>query len=107
MNQDQMLQEILKAVKTNTEILTRHSKDLEDLKQFAAEQRNINEEQKKFNEHQLETNENLEFSHKGMIKLIEEEVVNRLDARDEGAMVYTDRAIAEHERKYRHVPVPA
>ena len=50
------------------------------------------QEQKKFNKKLL-------FSHDGMVKLIEREVIDRLDASLEGGKVYTDYKIQDHEKR--------
>ncbi|CAM2005270.1 hypothetical protein [Acanthopleuribacter pedis] len=89
----------------------RRDKVLDDLSKFAAEQIVINTENAERFERIETTLEEMrkdkDISHHALVTLIEEEVIARLDARDEKAMLYTDYQIKDHEERFHHVPVGA
>ena len=86
------------------EKLNKVEASVSDLQRFAVEQTEFNNDQREFNAKQLETNKELKISHDGLVKLIEQEVIDRLDVRNEKAMQYTDFMIQDHEQRYRHQP---
>ena len=48
-----------------------------------------------------------DISHAALVTLIEEEVINRLDVRNEKSIIYTDYKVKDHEERFEHVPVAA
>jgi hypothetical protein len=98
MTQDEFQSAMLAFVAEQKDFNKRIDAGVKDLQRFAVEQT-------EFNIKQMETNKELKISHDGLVKLIEQEVVDRLDVRNEKAMQYTDFRVQDHEERYQHVPV--
>ena len=56
-----------------------------------------------FVEEQKKTNKKLEITYDGLIFMVQNEVITRLEGIADGIKLYTDREIRKHEKKYRHV----
>ena len=65
------------------------------------------ERTEQFMEDQKETNQKLTVDYDGLVFLVEEQVVRRLDGISDGTKLYTDQKVRKHEETYRHVPAVA